>query len=241
MALGCLVSQICVRVRFDFARLNPFRPGWLLEYRRIAGEVTWSLIGVAATHVHGRAYVYVAVNMVGLAALAAINVVGVLFRPVRTMLNAWGRAALPNMAALLAAKRVAAFDRVLWQGFAAATAASVAWYVVLCLAWAPIERHFLGDKYPEAWSLMLPWAVSAGLSAMEYTVGIALQAAREFKYLAYTTLVGGPLTVVAAVGAVWWHDYTWTMYGLAFGSIAIMAMEAARLYVVRRRILAETV
>jgi hypothetical protein len=31
------------------------------------------------------------------------------------------------------------------------------------------------------------------------------------------------------------------MYGLAFGSLAIMAMEAARLYVVRRRILAETV
>src|SRR5262249_38634614 len=149
---------------------------------------------------HGRSYVYVTINLVGLAGLAAINVVGVLFRPVRTMLTAWGRAALPQLAGLYAAGRIAAVDRLILQAFAAAGIASAAWTALLWFGWDQIARHFLAGKYPDAALLLLPWAVAAGLQCMEYTLGIALQAAREFRFLAYTTLISAPLTVAATAG-----------------------------------------
>src|SRR6185437_7681306 len=139
-------------------------------YRRVAGEIGWSLTGVIATHLHGRSYVYVTINLVGLAGLAAINVVGVLFRPVRTMLTAWGRSALPQLAAAHADGRVAAFDRLTLRAFAVAGTASALWTAVLWLGWEPISRHFLAGKYPDAALLLLPWAVAAGLQCMEYTL-----------------------------------------------------------------------
>lgn len=237
LSLGAIVSQTLLRPRRATGAPRPFGRGCLQPYRRIAGEVGWSLTGVVATHLHARSYVYVTINLVGLAGLAAINVVGVLFRPVRTMLTAWGRSALPQLAGLYAAGRIAAFDRLILQAFAAAGLASAAWTALLWLGWDQIARHFFAGKYPDAWLLLLPWAVAAGLQCMEYTLGIALQAAREFRFLAYTTLISAPLTVAATAGIVVWHDYTWTMYGTAFGNLVALLLEGGRLWVIRRRVL----
>jgi O-antigen/teichoic acid export membrane protein len=238
LSLGAIVSQALLRRPRAADDPRPFGPGCLAPYRRVAGEIGWSLTGVIATHLHGRSYVYVTINLVGLAGLAAINVVGVLFRPVRTMLTAWGRSALPQLAGFYASGRVAAFDRLVWQAFVAAGAASAAWTGVLWFGWDEIARHFLVGKYPDAWLLVLPWAIAAGLQCMEYTLGVALQAAREFRFLAYTTLCTAPLTVATTAAVILWHDYTWTMYGTAFGNLVALLMEGGRLCAVRRRIVA---
>lgn len=238
MSLGCIISRLLVRPAAGERHLNPFRRGWAAAYRRIAGEVTWSLVGVGATHLQTRGYIYVTVNLVGLAGLAAINVVGVLFRPVRTMLTAWGRSALPSMAALLAKNDLGAFDRAVWQAFAVATLASAGWFAVLWLGWQPIETYFLAGKYPDAWDLMWPWAIAAALNSMEYTIGIALQALREFKFLATVTLLSAPVTAAATAGAVLWQGYTWTMYGVALGSLATLVLEIGRVWAARRRLAA---
>src|SRR5262249_36635972 len=123
------------------------------------------------------------------------------------------------------------------EAVAAAVAASAAWTAVLWLGWGEIARHFLTGKYPDAWLLVLPWAIAAGLQCMEYTLAIGLQAAREFRFLAYTTLVTAPLTVAATAAVILWHDYTWTMYGTAFGNLVALLMIGGRLQVVRRRII----
>jgi O-antigen/teichoic acid export membrane protein len=237
LSVGAIVSQLILRRRRGSAAPRPFARGVLDPYKPVAGEIGWSLTGVIATHLHARSYVYVTINLVGLASLAAINVVGVLFRPVRTMLTAWGRSALPQLAGFYASRDVAAADRLILVAFTAAGAASLAWTAALWFAWGPIDRHFFVGKYPDAWLLLMPWAVAAGLQCVEYTLGVALQAAREFKYLAYVTLVSAPLTVAATAGVILWHDYTWAMYGTAFGNLVALVMEAARLHVIRRRLL----
>jgi hypothetical protein len=70
------------RPRRHGAERRLFRDGWVKTYRRISGEVAWSLVGVVANHVQSRSYVYIATSLAGMASLAAINAVGVLFRPV---------------------------------------------------------------------------------------------------------------------------------------------------------------
>ncbi|HEX3862379.1 MAG TPA: oligosaccharide flippase family protein [Stellaceae bacterium] len=240
MTIGCIVSQLFLNRRFHCPQPHPFDGKWLRDFRAIIGDVGWALVGVVATHLRSRSYIYVTVNLVSLAGLGALNLVGVLFRPVRLMLLAWSRTALPTMAAQLASGRIKAFDRTVLQAFAGAILASVGWFAVLWLAWHPIERYFLAGRYPDAWLLVWPWAIAAGLSVMEYTLSLALQAAREFKFLAYATLTGAPTTVAATAAAVLWHGYTWTMYGVAVGNFYMLAIQAWRLYTVRRRIIADT-
>jgi O-antigen/teichoic acid export membrane protein len=240
MSLGCVVSQLFVTGRFSGPRLRPFRKGWIAEYRSIAHDAGWALIGVLTTHLHARSYLYVTVNLVGLAGLAAINVVGILFRPVRILMTAWGRTALPELAAHLAAGRIAAFDRTVARAFALAAAGSGGWLVALWLGWGPIERHFLAGNYPDAWLLVWPWAVAAAIEAMGSTIAIALQAAREFKFLAYGTVLSAPVSIAATVGAVLWQGYTWTMYGVAVGNLVLLAVTLDRLRRVRRRAIAQS-
>jgi O-antigen/teichoic acid export membrane protein len=239
MSIGCIVSQFCLRGRFGGTKLRPFQRGWAQEYRLILGDVSWALVGVVTTHLRARSYIYVTVNMVSLAGLAAINVVGILFRPVRLMLYAWSRSALPTMAEQLAGGEVRAFDRGFLGAFTASIVASAAWFVILWLLWGPIERYFLAGHYPDAWSLVWPWAIAAGLNVMEFTVSVALQAAREFRFLAFATMLCAPITIAATVAAVLWHGYAWTMYGVAFGNLTMLIIEGGRLYVVRRRFLAQ--
>ncbi len=110
---------------------------------------------------------------------------------------------------------------------------------MLWLGWNQIERRFLVGHYPEAWLLLLPWAIAATLDGMGATISIALQAARDFRYLAYATVVGAPLTIAATVGAVLWRGYTWTMYGVAVGYLVVLGMLIGRYWVVRRNALAK--
>ncbi|MGE5271159.1 MAG: lipopolysaccharide biosynthesis protein [Thiohalocapsa sp.] len=239
MSVGAIVSQVGLRLRFRMPRAWPFEPGALEEYRRIGRDIVWAMVGVVAGHLQTRSYIYVTVNLVSLAGLAAINVVGILFRRARLLLQAWMRWVLPAMSGHLAHGRVRAFDRLFLQGFGAAAVGSALWFAALWLAWPVIERHFLAGRYPDAWTLMLPWAIAAGLDAMAFTVSVALQSAREFKFLALVTMVAAPITLLATTGAVLWRGYTWTMVGVALGELATLAMYLARLYLTRRKVLAQ--
>jgi hypothetical protein len=239
MSAGCIVARLSVRGTFRFPKLHPFRRGWVGEYLAISRDVAWSLVGVVTTHLHARSYVYVTVNLVGLASLAAINVVGLMFRPVRIMVTAWGRTALPNMTADLAAGRIGAVARALAQAFLVAAAGSALWVAALGLAWDPIERHFLAGRYPDAWLLVWPWAIAATLDAMGHIVSIPLRAAREFKFLAFGMIVTAPITLGATAVAVLWQGYTATMYGVAFGQLIVLAMGTTRLYRIRRQVMAQ--
>ena len=175
------------------------------------------------------------VNLVGLAAVATISVVGILFRPVRIMLTAWNRTALPQLAAHLAAGRLEAFDRTVARGFVMAGLGSVALLVVLWVVWRPIDRHFLAGNYPDASLLLWPWAAASAIEAMGSTIATALQAARDFKFLAYATVLSAPITILATIIAVLWHGYTWTMYGVAVGNLVLLAVTVARLRRARRK------
>jgi O-antigen/teichoic acid export membrane protein len=152
-----------------------------------------------------------------------------LFRPVTVLMGAWSRAALPQFARLLSRGDVARFERMLWQALAVAAAGSLALYAALLFAWSPIERLLLAGKYPDAALLLLPWAVASGASLLRYVSGIALQAAREFKFLAYEQIVCGALSAAATVAAILFWGYPATMWGIALGNIACLLWQLARL------------
>src|SRR5260370_5316979 len=111
-----------------------FEAGWVASYRAVLGEVAGSLVGVIASHVQGRSYVYIATSLAGLAALAAINVVNVLFRPLKLLVSAWSRSALPHLSALLASGQVDSFDRALRRALAMALVGSIPRFFLLSYA-----------------------------------------------------------------------------------------------------------
>ena len=237
LSLGGAVSQLCIRLLIARRGLRVFRRGWVKSYAGIRHEVMWMLLGAVSTDVQSRSYVYITTSLVGLAGLGAINAVGVLFRPARILMSSWGRSALPHLATLAANRQIAAFDRAVFVPLAVGVGGSAAVCLALWLAWQPIEHYLFADKYPDAAALLVPWALASGLNVIDYIIGTALQAAREFKFLAQICLIGAPITAVATTAVVLWQGYTWTMYGVAFGTAAVIAMEAVRLQVVRRRMI----
>ena len=109
--------------------------------------MAWSLAGVFANHIETRSYVYIATSLAGVASLAAINAVGILFRPVSVLVSAWGQSTLPHLSAALANGRLDEFDRTLGRALIATAAASLALGAALWLAWRPVEHYLLGGKY----------------------------------------------------------------------------------------------
>jgi O-antigen/teichoic acid export membrane protein len=243
MSVGCIVSQLCLRARaaggHAWVGQNLFRRGWVATYRRISGEMAWSLAGVVANHVENRSYVYIATSLAGIASLAAINAVGILFRPVSVLVSAWGQSTLPHLSAALANGRLQEFDRTLNRALSATAIASVALGLLLWVAWEPIERYLLAGKYPDGILLLWPWAAASGASVLRYVGSIGLVAAREFKFLAKAQTLCGGLAAAATAGLILWLGYTGAMWGIAIGNGACFGWEMLRLRDVRRRALAE--
>jgi O-antigen/teichoic acid export membrane protein len=229
LSLGCAVSQLCLQRR----RIEPSPPllrrGTLAPYRAIAGEVSWSLVGVVANHIETRSYTYIATSMIGLAALAAINIVGVLFRPITVLSSAWARTALPQLSGMLARRDIAAFDRMLGWALGATAIGSIAWYLGLLACWDPVERFVLAGKYPDAVALLLPWAAASAATTLRYVAGMGLVAARQFKFLAHVQIVCGALAAAATVAMILWQGMVGAMWGIAIGNAACLAMILVRL------------
>jgi O-antigen/teichoic acid export membrane protein len=234
LSLGCAVSQLCLRRRRTEPAPRLFRRGTLAPYRAIAGEVSWSLVGVVANHIETRSYTYIATSMIGLVALAAINIVGVLFRPITVLSSAWARTALPQLSGMLARREIAAFDRMLAWALAATAIGSAAWYLALLACWDPVEQFVLAGKYPDAEALLLPWAAASAASTLRYVAGIGLVAARQFKFLAHVQIVCGAIAAVATVAMILWHGMVGAMWGIAIGNAACLAMILVRLRGIRR-------
>jgi O-antigen/teichoic acid export membrane protein len=241
MSVGCLVSQLCVRLRADRGEGALFRSGWLKTYRGIGKEVAWSLVGVVANHAENRSYVYIATSLAGMASLAAINAVGILFRPVSVLVAAWGQSTLPRLSAALANGRLAEFDQLLGRALFATALGSIAVGVVLWLLWNPIEHFIFADKYPDGILLLLPWAASSGASVLRYVNSIALTAAREFEFLAKAQTVCGVLAAAATAGFILWQGYVGAMWGIAIGNGVCFGWAMLRLRHVRRRVSAAAV
>jgi O-antigen/teichoic acid export membrane protein len=234
LSLGCAVSQLCLPRRRTRPDPPLFRRGTLTPYRAIAGEVSWSLVGVVANHVQTRSYTYIATGMIGLAALAAINIVGVLFRPMTVLSSAWARTALPQLSGMLARREIAAFDRMLVWALGVTAIGSAAWYLALLAGWEPVEHLVLAGKYPDAKALLLPWAAASAASTLRYVAGMGLVAARQFKFLAHVQIACGALAAAATVAMVLWQGTAGAMWGIAIGNAACLAMILVRLRDIRR-------
>lgn len=230
MTVGCLVSQVCVRRRGrDRAEPGLFGKGWLASYRRIGGEVAWSLVGVVANHAENRSYVYIATSLAGIASLAAINAVGILFRPVSVLVNAWGQSALPQLAAALANGRGDEFARMLGRALAATAIASLALGIALWFAWPAIARTLLAGKYPDGIFLLWPWAAASAASVLRYIGSTGLMAAREFRFLAAAQTACGAIAAAATAAFILWQGYTAAMWGIALGNAACFGWGMLRL------------
>jgi O-antigen/teichoic acid export membrane protein len=231
MTVGCLVSQACVRLRGVGTGRGVFRRGWFAAYRRIGGDMAWSLAGVFANHIETRSYVYIVTSLAGVASLAAINAVGLLFRPIGVLTTAWGQSALPQLSAALANARLAEFDHILTRALVASALGGALW-----LAWRPVEHYLLAGKYGDGLMLLLPWAAASTASVLRYVGSMGLVAAREFKFLATAQTVCGLLAAASTAAFIMWQGYTGAMWGIAIGNGACFAWQLARLQTVRRRI-----
>ncbi|CAK0775036.1 membrane hypothetical protein [Gammaproteobacteria bacterium] len=237
MTVGCVLGALCIHGRLERRMLFP--SGWFHSYRSIMGEVGWSFVGVLANHAQARSYVYLVTAFADLNALAAIAGVGMLFRPVNLLATAWERSARPDLATDFAHGKYDVFDRTIFKAVLAAMVGSLVWYLVLLAGWSVVERQVLAGKYPEAGRLLLPWVVTTSISLVRYVIGIGLQAAREFRFLAHAQIFGGIASLAAVVIVLLWRDYTWTLWGIAVGEACCLTLLLIRLRTMPKKLIRE--
>ena len=146
----------------------------------IAGEVSWSLVGVFANHVETRSYAYIATSMVGLAALAAINIVGVLFRPITVLMNAWAKTTLPQLSAQCWRAARSPRSTGCWPCASPrprSAASRGIWRSGRLLG--PGRALRPRRQISRSAALLLPWAAASAASVLRYVAGIGLIAARR--------------------------------------------------------------
>lgn len=232
LSAGCAAGNLCARLSLRAPSPPLFAKGWRAAYAAILSEVSWSFLGVLAVYVQTRSYVYLVTGLAGLEILAVTNAVGMLYRPVTLFMSAWERSARPDLASLLSSGRKTAAVRALAKPAAFAVLASCAWFGALLFLWPLIDHYVFAGKFPAAHQQLLPWFVAQAILQLRFILGVALQAARQFRYLTYAYCVGGAATAAATAAILLQFDPSWVMLGTAVGEAVGLALLVAKLRVV---------
>lgn len=202
--------------------LLPFAEA-LAGYRRFWHDGRWGLFGTVTTEAQYRGYVFAVQGFRGADALGAVQAGRALMGPLPLLASAWARVARPEMTIALVENRVADARRTLLLGVAGVLVLSLLYLLVLYFAWALVETHLFKGRYPEIAMLTLVWGLTTLISTSDVCFSAYLQAARQFRPLAFASLAaalvsGSALLVIATTGPV-----TYTVGAVALGEIVSLA------------------
>ena len=203
-----IVAQVCRTL----GHLR-FYPGIWRQHSR------WAVLGVATTEITANAHIYAVMALHGPAAYAPIAASSLLLRPVNVAQNALTEFERPQMARLIAqrdsrllARTMFVFRSVLFAVWLSVTLFSAALFAI--------------DPY-----LLFPTAYDSGLllTAVALWTGVAaiillltpdatmLQAAGEFRALAFATVWSSVVSLTAVVTLLFLAGPIWTIAGIGLG------------------------
>jgi O-antigen/teichoic acid export membrane protein len=177
----------------------------LARYRRIWREVRWSLLGVITTSLQDQAHSMIVTGMAGPAAFAPLAAGQVIFGPIRVALQAWQMVMRPELAVAIAARNRRAVLRTLLLSTGGLALATAAVGVAIALAWNGIHGFLYAENYagqPMALVVAIWGAITVCGAATTASSGV-LQAFKEFRILAYSTIVGSVLSILLVSLLLW--------------------------------------
>ena len=178
------------------------RDGALADYAPIWRDVTrWSLMGVVLTETTANAHAYLVTLISGPGAFALLAIGALLMRPISLVYAALPDLERPAMARAIAAGDAARALRIVKQF---RTAVGAMWVVTVLAAgailiWFPHLVLKKGYGEDQALIVMALSAAIMAVRAVRTPESVLLQAAREFKPLARTSLWSSVVSLIATL------------------------------------------
>jgi len=214
----------------------PGRAHGLGAYRRVLPEVRWATAGGFATAMQDRAYVMLLTALAGVQAVGVVFAGGFLLRASAVLSLAWSRVARPRMARFVATQDVAALDRTLWTGVGALMAQHLALSAAILLLWRWVEP--LLGRYEGLHLVTLCWIAATTFAQFRAALSAALQAAKDFRFLAWTTVASTTVTLPATLATIFAFGWRTSVLGMAAGEAVAGAAMLWRWRRVRGRLAA---
>jgi O-antigen/teichoic acid export membrane protein len=215
-----------------------FRRGVRRRYRGILAEIWWSLIWVTTWNIQGQGLMFLVAAIVGPAAYAPIAAGLVLFRPLRTGVGAFINVIRPEFASGLAEGRYRQVKLTLFGSLGVIALGCFAFGACIWLGWLILADYVYGAKFSSAsMPLIVLLAWLNALISISYHVPLALvQAGREFRAVAISTIIGGLVGMVLVTLLIAVSTVAWSLAGAAAGeAVALAYIWVAALRVLGRR------
>lgn len=188
-------------------------------------QAWWALVGVVSTEMTANAHSYIVTLIAGPAAFAPIAVAALCWRPLSTVFTAMTQIERPVIARHLAAndmpKAMKAVKTFSLTVFASLAVNAVAVIVVIAF----FLQMLLKGKYDRNSVLasIAIWFVIMIARSIRTPPSILIQAAKEFKKLAHTSIIAAPATLIGATALIFLVSPIASLGGVLLGEIVMTA------------------
>jgi hypothetical protein len=204
---------------FSFGHLKDYWPIWRQHSR-------WSLAGVVTTEATVNAHAYLVTVVLGPSAFAPIAAASLLIRPVGLAMNALSDFERPRIAKLITASNITSMKMAMRE-LSLALFASWFFSTLLCgaiLQWWPqaiIPAGYDSGQFAIGVGL---WLMVALVRITRTSASVAMQAAGNFRLLAYATYASCLVSIAGVLLALFTFGATWSVLGILAGEIVVALM-----------------
>jgi O-antigen/teichoic acid export membrane protein len=233
LVLGCanVLSSVPAilphRRHFGFRYDASSRQRWSTIWRQ---QSRWALLGVTATEVQQRGYVYVVAAVFGLASVAILQAAALLYRPVQLVVHAWGKTARVVLAGLMAEKKFAEARVFTLRSLSLFGLFFAAFLAVLALAWPLIKVHVLQGSFADAETVVVLWGAASAVIMAAGILSLEAQSMIRFRELSHASLAGAAACGAGLLVAVWLEDFRATLIAVIAGQAILLVMILRILY-----------
>ncbi len=201
--------------------------GRLSHYAEVwKGQSRWALLGVVTTEMTSNGHAYLVTFMAGPQAFAPIAVAALFWRPLTVVLPSLMLIERPIMARQLAKEDVDG-ARATARSFLRIVLTILAGNVVLAVAVALVFHDKVASLPYEASTLYTAcslWFIVVLIQSMRIPASSLIQAARQFKPLAQTSLIAAPVTMLVAAGIIYAVSPIASIVGIIAGEVVMTAL-----------------
>lgn len=211
-----LVAMIWERFRlhgswwrgYDFSQLKNYAEVWI--------QSRWALVGAMTTLLMAQAHSLIITWSEGPAAFAPLAAGFVLFGPVRVALLTWQNMVKPEIAVAISNNEHSAVRSQVGRNSALMSGAVVLLAILLWVAWPWLHEALYAKKYANEPMLyiVICWSAVAFFSASYNAPSAALQAMRNFKVLAISSVFGAAISFVFVAILLYFFEPVHTLFGI---------------------------
>jgi len=230
-----VTAMVVERMRLNRQWWRSYDFKQLLQYKEIWSQSRWALIGAMTTLFLAQAHSLIITWTKGPTAFAPLAAGFVLFGPVRVALITWQNMVKPELAVALSHNRNDAVAAQIKRTLTMMGIAVILLGIGLMVMWPFVNEVMYAEKYSDQpmQLIVLMWAAITFFAAIYNAPAAALQALKDFRVLAMSSVYGAFISAVVVSVLLYFTAPEYTLLGImaaeAFMAVYLLSIVFSRL------------